>query len=159
MMSQTSSYTLNVNGDLHELSSPAGSTLLEVLREDLDLTGSKRGCNQGVCGACTVLVDSRPMRSCLLLAAACAGQAVTTIEGIADGLTLSPIQQAMVDAGGLQCGFCTSGMVLTLSAFIADNPNPRREAVRAALAGNLCRCTGYTKIVDAAMAVANGSQR
>jgi carbon-monoxide dehydrogenase small subunit len=151
-------YTLLVNGERHDLDWPAQSTLLEVLRDELDLTGSKRGCNQGVCGACTVLVDGRPMRSCISLAAACAEQSITTIEAIADGLVLSPVQQAMVDAGGLQCGFCTSGMVLTLSALIAENPTPTREEVRAALAGNLCRCTGYTKIVDAAMIVAEAAQ-
>ncbi len=149
--------TLTINGETRDAVIDGSETLLEVVRERLRLTGSKRGCNQGVCGACTMLVDDQPMRGCLLLAAACKEREITTIEGIAQGLELAPIQQALVDAGGLQCGFCTSGMVLTLSALLAQNASPTREDVRQALSGNLCRCTGYTKIVDAAMLVANGA--
>jgi len=126
-------------------------TLLEVLRDKLRLIGTKRGCNQGVCGACTVLLDGMPVRSCLLLAGACTGRAVRTVEGIADGLQLNPVQEALVEYGGLQCGFCTPGMVMSLTALLRDKPQPTREDVRTALGGNLCRCTGYTKIVDAAM--------
>ncbi|MFT5132271.1 MAG: carbon-monoxide dehydrogenase small subunit [Gammaproteobacteria bacterium] len=154
MSSDKQSVTLHINSDSHELMLDGGETLLVTVRERLGLTGSKRGCNQGVCGACTMLVDGEPMRGCLLLSSACSGREITTIEGIADGLNLTPIQEAMVKFGGLQCGFCTSGMVLTLSAFLAENRSPTREEVRHALSGNLCRCTGYTKIVDAAMSVA-----
>ncbi len=146
--------TLNINGEAHELLIDGGETLLVTLREQLGMTGSKRGCNQGVCGACTVLLDGEPVRGCLQLSSACSDRAITTIEGIADGLNLTPIQEAMVAYGGLQCGFCTSGMILTLSAFLAENPKPSRQEVRRALSGNLCRCTGYTQIVDAAMHVA-----
>ena len=154
MSTDNHSVTLRINDDAHELQIDGGETLLVTLRERLGMTGSKRGCNQGVCGACTVLVDGEPVRGCLQLSAACGERAITTIEGIADGLNLTPVQEAMVAHGGLQCGFCTSGMVLTLSAFLAENPKPTRDEVRQALSGNLCRCTGYTQIVDAAMHVA-----
>ena len=151
MQSDNQPVTLHINGEAFDLMLDGGETLLETVRERLRLTGSKRGCNQGVCGACTVLVDGAPMRGCLLLSRACGVRSITTIEGIAEGLNLTPIQQALVEHGGLQCGFCTSGIVLTLSAYLAENKSPTREQVRYALSGNLCRCTGYTKIVDAAM--------
>lgn len=154
MSTDKQAVTLNINGESFELLLDGGETLLTTLREQLGMTGSKRGCNQGVCGACTILLDDLPVRGCLLLSSACSDRSITTIEGIADGLNLTPIQEAMVEHGGLQCGFCTSGMVLTLSAFLAENSNPTREQVRHALSGNLCRCTGYRKIVDAAMHVA-----
>lgn len=154
MSSDEQTVRLNINGEDVDLLLDGGETLLVSVRERLGLTGSKRGCNQGVCGACTMLVDGEPMRGCLMLSSACNNREITTIEGIADGFNLTPIQEAMVDFGGLQCGFCTSGMVLTLSAFLAENSSPTREQVRHALSGNLCRCTGYTKIVDAVMHVA-----
>lgn len=148
--------TLRINNEPHEVLLDGGETLLVTLREQLGMTGSKRGCNQGVCGACTVLLDDVPVRACLSLSAACTANHITTIEGIADGLNLSPLQEALVEHGGLQCGFCTSGMVLTLSALLGKNVKPGREDVRQALSGNLCRCTGYKKIVDAAMHIAEG---
>jgi aerobic-type carbon monoxide dehydrogenase small subunit (CoxS/CutS family) len=156
MQSDKKTATLQINGESFEVMLDGADTMLVTVREQLGLTGSKRGCNQGVCGACTMLVDGEPMRGCLLLSAACEKRNITTVEGIADGLNLTPLQDALVKFGGLQCGFCTSGMVLTLSAFLAENKNPTREQIRHALSGNLCRCTGYTKIVDAAMHVAEG---
>ncbi len=145
--------TLNINGESHDVLIDGGETLLETVREKLGMSGSKRGCNQGVCGACTMMVDGEAVRGCLTLAAACSDREITTIEGIAEGMNLSPIQEALVSHGGLQCGFCTPGMIVTLSAFLSENASPTREEVRHALSGNLCRCTGYTKIVDAAMQV------
>jgi carbon-monoxide dehydrogenase small subunit len=122
---------------------------VEVLREDLDLTGTKIGCGEGDCGACTVLLDGKPVNACLLLAVQAQRHEITTIEGIAPGETLHPIQQAFVDHGAVQCGFCTPGMILSAKAYLDENPSPTEEEVRAHIAGNLCRCTGYQKIVDA----------
>ncbi len=143
-----------INGETVEFLCEPQQSLMEILREELSRMGTKEGCATGDCGACSVLVDDRLVCSCLVLGVEAQGKEITTIEGIADGLNLTPIQEAMVEHGGLQCGFCTSGMVLTLSAFLAENPKPTREQVRHALSGNLCRCTGYRKIVDAAMHVA-----
>lgn len=153
-MSDRQTVTLSINGESHELLLDGAETLLVTVREKLGLTGSKRGCNQGVCGACTMLVDGKPVRGCLSLSAACSKHPITTIEGIAERLELSPVQQAMLKHGATQCGFCSSGMVLTLSAFLAENPKPTRDEVRQALSGNLCRCTGYRQIVDAAIEAA-----
>jgi aerobic carbon-monoxide dehydrogenase small subunit len=144
---------LTVNGRSHRLDAAPASTLLDVLREDLGLTGTKEGCAEGECGACTVLVDGRPVDSCLYAAHAAAGRAVTTVEGVGAPDRPSPIQQAMVDAGAVQCGFCTPGFVMTLTALLEENPRPDEAQVRTALAGNLCRCTGYAQIVDAVLAV------
>ena len=141
--------TLDINGAAHEVEAQPWDTLLEVLRERLGLLGAKRGCNQGVCGACTVLVDGRPMRGCLSLAVDCAGREITTIEGLANGDELAPVQRAFVDTGAVQCGFCIPGMILTAHALLAETPNPSVEEVRAGLAGNLCRCSGYVKLIDA----------
>lgn len=124
-----------------------GDTLLTVLRDGLQLTGAKRGCNQGVCGACTVLIDGRPMRACLSLAHNCVDQEITTIEG-AEAVT-AKLQAAFAETGAVQCGFCTPGMMLAASALLRDNPRPTTEEIRAALSGNLCRCSGYRKIIDA----------
>jgi len=142
---------LHINGtEITVTPGQEGKTLLQFLREDLDLTGTKNGCNIGVCGACTVLVNNNPVRACKKKVKDVIDQKVLTIEGMAqaDG-TLHPIQQAFVDAGAIQCGFCTPGMVLTAYAFLLKNPRPTREEIRKSLTGNLCRCTGYQQIVDA----------
>jgi carbon-monoxide dehydrogenase small subunit len=141
--------TLTVNGERHELLVPVHKTLLEVLREDLDLTGTKHGCELGECGTCTVLVDGEPVLSCLALPVELEGRAIETVEGMADGSRLHPLQQAFAECGAAQCGYCTPGMLLTARALLAERPNPTRQEIREALAGNLCRCTGYTKILDA----------
>ena len=141
--------TLHVNGEGAQVSAALHDTLLTVLRDRLQLTAAKRGCNQGVCGACTVLLGSRPVRGCLSLALNCADQPVTTIEGLAQGRQLSPLQQAVVDTGAVQCGFCIAGILVSATALLAANPRPSTDEVRAALSGNLCRCSGYRKIIDA----------
>jgi aerobic-type carbon monoxide dehydrogenase small subunit (CoxS/CutS family) len=140
---------LTVNGHPVEVLAPPQATLIEVLRENLGLTGTKHGCELGECGACTVLVDGRPRLSCLTLAVACAGAEVFTVEGLARGPALHPLQQAFVELGAAQCGFCTPGMLMVATAFLARNRDPAREQIRHALAGNLCRCTGYLKIFEA----------
>jgi carbon-monoxide dehydrogenase small subunit len=140
---------LSVNGQDRELLVKPYTTLLEVLREDLRLTGTKHGCETGECGACTVLIDDVPTLSCLVLPAQAEGTEVTTIEGVAAGSTLHPVQQAFMDAGAVQCGYCTPGMVLTAKALLDTNPEPSRGEIKEAMAGNLCRCTGYVSIVDA----------
>jgi aerobic-type carbon monoxide dehydrogenase small subunit (CoxS/CutS family) len=145
-----------VNGrTIRVLAADRGKNLLMFLREDLDLTGAKRGCGIGLCGACTVLVDSRPLRACRTRVADIIGRRLTTIEGLAaaDG-SLHPIQQAFVDCGAIQCGFCTPGMVLSAHAFLLKHPNPSREEARRAVAANLCRCTGYQQIINAILAAA-----
>jgi len=141
--------TLDVNGERYEVTVAAPQTLLDVLREALYLTGTKRACNQGVCGACTVLRNGVPARACLTLALECNDETITTIEGLGSDGRLSVVQQAFVAAGAPQCGFCMSGMVLVASALLAREPRPDRAAIREALSGNLCRCTGYVKIVEA----------
>lgn len=140
---------LKVNGEEHFIAVKDGETLLDVLRNKLRLTGSKKGCNLGVCGACTVLVDGEPKNSCLLLAAACQGAEITTIEGVAQRGKLHPLQRAFINHGAIQCGFCTPGMILSALALINRNPDPEDEEIKDALSGNLCRCTGYTSIIEA----------
>jgi carbon-monoxide dehydrogenase small subunit len=147
---------ITVNGEMCDVLAPASATLLEVLREKLALSGTKRGCNHGVCGACTVLLDGKLARSCLALAADIGERTVTTIEGIAEGRELSAIQRALIDSGAIQCGFCTPGFVIALTALFARDPRPKRDAIRAALSGNICRCSGYVKIVEAAEQLAEG---
>jgi aerobic-type carbon monoxide dehydrogenase small subunit (CoxS/CutS family) len=140
---------LTVNGETRDVVVPVHKTLLEVLREDLSLTGTKHGCELGECGTCTVLVDGEPVLSCLALPIECQGRQIKTVEGMADGRRLHPLQQAFAELGAAQCGYCTPGILLTAEALLDENPTPTREDVRVALAGNLCRCTGYTKILDA----------
>src|SRR5713226_1146525 len=141
--------TLMVNGEEREVIVPVHKTLLEVLREDLNLTGTKHGCELGECGTCTVLIDGEPALSCLALPIECQGRAIKTVEGMAEGSQLHPLQQAFAELGAAQCGYCTPGILLTAEALLEDNATPTRAEVRYALAGNLCRCTGYTKILDA----------
>jgi carbon-monoxide dehydrogenase small subunit len=140
---------LNVNGESREALVPVHKTLLEVLREDLGLTGTKHGCELGECGTCTVLVDGKPVLSCLALPVETEGARITTVEGMAEGGRLHPLQQAFAELGAAQCGYCTPGILLTATALLAERPSPTRQEVKEALAGNLCRCTGYTKILDA----------
>jgi carbon-monoxide dehydrogenase small subunit len=149
---------LKVNGEDYELSVPPSKTLLEVLREDLGLTGAKEGCQDGTCGSCTVLIDGKPIRSCIYLAVEAKGKDILTIEGLAKGEDLHPIQEAFVNHGGVQCGYCTSGMILTAKALLDTNPDPIEAEVRQAISGNLCRCTGYVKIVASIMAAAEKSK-
>ncbi len=143
--------TLNVNGLDREVMVEPRTLLIEALREGLGLTGTKHGCGEGDCGACTVLVDGVPINSCLVLAAEAVGSQILTIEGVAKGNDLHPLQQAFVDKGAIQCGFCTPAMVLTSLAFLKENPDPTEDDVRRAISGNLCRCTGYQKIVEAVL--------
>ncbi|MDE2889411.1 MAG: (2Fe-2S)-binding protein [Gemmatimonadota bacterium] len=140
---------LNVNGTVYDLSLEPRKTLLAVLRDRLGLTGTKEGCSTGDCGACTVLIDGEPVTSCLVLAVAAEGREVTTVEGVADVDALHPVQEAMVSMGGLQCGFCTPGFIVSSYGLLQKNAAPSEDEIRRALAGNLCRCTGYTKIVEA----------
>jgi len=146
--------TFKVNGEELEASFAPYKTLLEVLREDLDLTGTKHGCELGECGACAVLVDGEPQLSCLVLAVECEGRSVQTVEGLASGTTLHPLQAAFADHGGSQCGYCTPGMLMTAKALLDEEPQPSRERIRQAISGNICRCTGYNQIVEAIEAAA-----
>lgn len=145
---------LTVNGDPYKREAAPDATLLSVLREDLGLTGTKWGCMTGDCGACTVLVDGEPVVSCLQLAAQVRGREVTTVEGLGSGGELSPLQRAFVTNGASQCGFCTPGMLMAAEALLRTNPSATEPKIREALAGNLCRCTGYNKIVDAILQAA-----
>jgi carbon-monoxide dehydrogenase small subunit len=145
---------LNVNGIQHKINVETNRTLVEVLRDTLGLTGTKKSCNEGECGACTVLMDGKPVASCLVLAVAAQGKEITTIEGLSHGEELDPVQEAFVKHTAIQCGFCTPGMVMAAKAFLNENPTPTSAEVRKAIAGNLCRCTGYQQIVDAIMAAA-----
>jgi len=140
---------LTVNGEARDVVVAGYKTLLEVLREDLGLTGTKHGCELGECGACAVMVDGQPMLSCLLLAVECAGAKITTVEGLAHGPDLSPLQAAFADKGAAQCGYCTPGILVTAQALLERNPHPTRAEIAEALAGNLCRCTGYLQIFEA----------
>lgn len=142
-------FELNINGVIKEVECDPDRTLLDVLREDLRLTGTKRGCDIGLCGTCTVLIDGKPKRSCIVKIGSIGESHITTIEGLSKNGKLHPIQQAFIDCGAIQCGFCTPGMVLTAKALLDRNPNPTREEIRKALAANLCRCTGYQQIIDA----------
>ena len=151
--------SLTVNGESHDLLVPVHKMLLEVLREDLDLIGTKHGCELGECGTCTVLVNGAPVLSCLALPADLQESEVTTVEGLADGGRLHPLQQAFAELGAAQCGYCTPGILLTAQWLLATTRQPTRAQIREALAGNLCRCTGYTKIYDAVEQAAKASPR
>lgn len=145
---------LEINGNTYSISVLPQRTLLEVLREDLGLIGTKEGCSEGECGVCTVLLDGSPVRSCLLLAVDVRGRKITTIEGLSKNGRLHPIQNAFIEHGAIQCGFCTPGMILSAKALLDENPSPTEEDIRVALSGNLCRCTGYVKIFKAVQAAA-----
>jgi carbon-monoxide dehydrogenase small subunit len=145
---------MTVNGEAREVAFAPHKTLLEVLREDLDLPGTKHGCELGECGACAVIVDGKPVLSCLTLGVECAGAVVETVEGIQDEAHLHPVQACFADCGGSQCGYCTPGMLVTTRAFLEKNPSPTRDEIKEALAGNLCRCTGYLQIFEAVEAAA-----
>ncbi len=146
--------SLVVNGQTHEVTVPPRKLLSDVLRDDLHLTGTHVGCEHGVCGACTILIDGQPSRSCLTYAVQMEGHELTTIEAVSDGETLSPLQQALHEEHGLQCGFCTAGIVMTFEAYLRDNPDPDEAEIRDVLSGNLCRCTGYQNIVTAVLKAA-----
>ena len=147
---------LLVNGESYQLAIEPQVTLLEVLRDELGMTGTKEACGTGECGSCTVLLEGKPILSCLTLAADCQGLDIITIEGLAQGEDLSPVQQAFQDCGAIQCGFCTPGMVLSTTALLHDNPHPGSAEIQKALEGNLCRCTGYNKIIEAVNMAAEG---
>jgi carbon-monoxide dehydrogenase small subunit len=140
--------TLNVNGDPEQVDVPSNMTLLEMLREKLALTGTKNGCSAGECGSCTVLMNGEPVNSCMVLAVECDGADLITIEGLSHDGRLDPVQQALIDAGGVQCGFCTPGVLISARALLDRNPHPSEEEIRLALVGNLCRCTGYVRIIE-----------
>ncbi len=144
---------LTVNGEPYQLEIPANRTLLDVIRDDLAMTGTKQGCGNGECGACTVLLDGEPVNACLVLALQADGRSVTTIEGLSQNGELDSIQNAFINHGAIQCGFCTPGMVLSVKALLNKAPKPTEREIREALTGNFCRCTGYQKIVEAVLSL------
>ncbi len=148
-MSEPTPIALNVNRAVHRLFVQPWHTLLDVLRDEIGLTGAKRGCNQGICGACSVLIDGEVVRGCLSLAVNCTGREITTIEGLAPAGELSPVQRAFLETGAVQCGFCTPGMIIASTALLRQNSAPTDDEIREGLSGNLCRCSGYAKVVQA----------
>ncbi len=146
--------SLQINGEMHEVEVEARESLLDVLRNRLSLMGTKKGCNTGDCGACTVILDRRPVNSCLVLGVEADGREILTIEGLAQSGTLHPLQEAFIEKGAVQCGYCTPGMILSAKSLLDENPQPTDEEIKHALAGNLCRCTGYVKIIEAVRATA-----
>jgi aerobic carbon-monoxide dehydrogenase small subunit len=150
--------SITVNNQKYDLIVPVNLTLLELLRNQLGLTGAKEGCSEGDCGACTVLLDGRPVTSCLVLAVQANGREVFTVEGLESDDGLHPLQKAFIEKGAIQCGFCTSGMLLSGVSLLRENPNPTDQEIRTAISGNLCRCTGYQKIVEAIHSAAEGDQ-
>ncbi len=156
-MKETLSFVLN-GSPVDVLASPT-ETLLDLLREQLGVTGPKRGCDEGDCGTCTVLLDGQPVRSCLTIALTVAGKEVTTVEGLADGRKLHPLQQAFHERGAFQCGFCTPGMLMSAKALLEGNPNPTRREIVDYMSGNLCRCGSYEEVIEAIQAVANGEYK
>ena len=155
-MTRSIDVALTINGEERMLRIEPFETLLTSLRDRLHLTAAKRGCNQGVCGACSVLIGGEPARACLSLTANCVDRDITTVEGLSTPLALSPLQAAMVRAGAIQCGFCTPGMLITLTALLKERPQPTRQEIRLAVSSNLCRCTGYQKIVEAVVEMVGG---
>ncbi len=155
-MSLGETISLNLNGEVREAKAGLTTTLLEVIRDQLGLTGAKKGCNQGVCGACTVSIDGKLARACLSLAVNSVGREITTNEGLTEDGEPSALQQSFIDNGAVQCGFCTSGMIVSSHALLQDIPNPSIDEVRDGLSGNVCRCSGYRKIIDAVRGVARG---
>ena len=147
-----------LNGNSQELHIQPWRTLLEIIREDLQLTGTKEGCGEGECGSCTVMMGDKTVNSCLVPAAEADNMEITTIEGLADGDNLDPIQKAFVNYAGMQCGFCTPGMIMSAKELLEGNPNPNEEEIREGIAGNFCRCTGYTKIIESISAAAEAMQ-
>lgn len=148
---------LTVNGEPVSLVVEPHRTLLEVLRDDLELTGAKEGCGEGVCGSCTVLMNGKAVRSCLTLALEASGSEIITVEGLSEGGALDPLQQSFIDHGAVQCGFCTSGMLMSAKGLLLKNPHPTKDAILHTLGGHVCRCTGYTKIIEAVEAAVDGS--
>jgi carbon-monoxide dehydrogenase small subunit len=148
---------LNVNGNQHDVMVSPNETLADAIRRGLGLTGTKISCNQGDCGACTVLMDGKSQLSCISLAMACEGKEIVTIEGLENNGELDPIQRAILEKQGVQCGFCTPGIIMSARGLLDENPHPTREEIKRGLSGNLCRCTGYTKIIEAVESVANAT--
>jgi len=148
---------LRVNGEERDVAVSPNETLAEVLRERLELTGTKMGCGEGACGTCTVLLDGKPVRSCLTLAVEVQDKEIVTIEGLSEGAELHPVQKAFIEHGAIQCGFCSPAMILTSKAFLDENPQPTEEEVRRAISGVVCRCTGYAKIVEAILAASDST--
>ncbi len=155
-MSETRKISLNVNDETREADVRPSDTLLDTLRDEFRLTGAKRGCNQGVCGACTVLIDGLAVRSCLSLSVNCTGREIRSVEGLMRDGALDPVQRAFADSGAVQCGFCMPGMVLSATALLRENPEAGVEEIRNAISGNLCRCSGYVKVIDAVRLVTGG---
>ncbi len=155
-MNDAISITLNVNGRARQMFVQPWHTLLQVLREQVSLTGAKRGCNQGVCGACSVLIDGEVARGCLTLAVNATGREITTIEGLGEAAALSPVQQAFLESGAVQCGFCMPGMIVAATALLSRAPEPSEAEIRDGLSGNLCRCSGYVKVIEAVRAASTG---
>ena len=148
-MAEAEQFDLSINGEVYPVRADGAATLLNILREQLGLTGAKCGCNQGLCGACNVLIDGQAVRSCLVIAGTCIDRQIETIEGLEQNGELSSVQQAFLDTGAVQCGFCIPGMVLSATALLRENPKAGVEEIRDAISGNLCRCSGYVKVVDA----------
>jgi len=151
--------TLNINGEQHEIAISPDATLLTVLREDLGLLGTKRGCDTSACGCCTIHIDDKAVYACVVYAMSVQGSEITTIEGLGENGKLDPLQDAFIEAGAVQCGYCTCGMIMSAKQLLNEEPNPDEEQIRHAIAGNLCRCTGYTKIVDAIKMAADNGQK
>lgn len=151
--------TFTINGEQVTKSVEPNKTLLHYIREQLDLTGTKEGCGAGECGACTILVDGKAVNACLMLAVEADGKEIITIEGVSDGYNLDPLQESFIDNAALQCGFCTPGMILAAKSLLTKNPTPNEEEVKVAISGNLCRCTGYQKIIDAIMEISHQNSK